>query len=67
MTVEDMEAEMEKNPDPNRPKIVETQDIFWPCEFDSADEGKEVTSSCGKPKLVKTKHDGDRAKECFAK
>ena len=66
MTVADHEAEMEKNPDPNRPKVVEMQAIFWECEFDSADVGAEVSATCKKPKLVKTKHDGDRAEECFA-
>ena len=65
-TVEDMEADMEKNKQPSDPTIVEMQMIFWECAFDSADVGTEVSADCTKAKLVKTKHDGTDAEKCFA-
>ena len=48
------------------PKKFEKQSIFWECKFDASDSADGVSAECGKAKVYKTKHDGDRAKECFA-
>ena len=65
-TVEDAQADYDKNKSADEPTIVEEQLIFWECEFDTADIAKETSATCAKPKLVKTKHDGTDAKKCFA-
>ena len=47
--------------------VKRQQKIFWEIEFDTqTDATKEVSGTSSKAKIAKTKHDGDRAKECFA-
>jgi hypothetical protein len=48
------------------PKKFEEQTIYWECKFEASDSADGVSAECGKAKVYKTKHDGDRAKECFA-
>ena len=65
MTVEKAEAEGD-NKDESGNVIVEEQAIFWECKFDTVAELADTSATCNKAKVAKTKHDGDRAKECFA-
>ena len=48
------------------PELFDYQLIFWECKFEGSDAEAGVSAECNKAKVLKTKHDGDRAKECFA-
>ena len=69
-TVDDMLAEYEKlrATDTTLLAIYDNQHIFWECEFKTDTSGSEISTTCGKPKLVKTKHDKDfeDSVKCFA-
>ena len=68
-TVEDLLADYEKDKATTYLSIYDKQGIFWECEFTTSTEiGKELSSTCKKAKLVKTKHDKDfeNSEKCFA-